>query len=351
MKTINLKAIFLGAALALVFSVGASIPAAHAQYYGDGGSPYGTPIVNVYGYNRPQYVPQPVTVPVYYPAPVVQPVYTAPQPVVYNYPVYQGLSVSCSPSNTYVPAGSYVTWTAYATGGNGIYTYSWSGSDGISGYGQTTSYAYSYPGNKTASVTVYSNGQYVTQACGNVVTVYGYPYQTYSAQPVYQTSVYQTPVYQQSNNSGLDIGCYVDPANARVNQPVTWSVEVVGGQAPYTYSWTGTDGLSGSQSTVIKYYATGGTKSAIVSVSSADGKSATRACSGTLTVASGYSTVRKTPAPAAKVTPTPSPTPVNQSQAAAFFSLGSVPWGWVAFLIILVLFFTVIYLLFNRQKI
>jgi Mg2+ and Co2+ transporter CorA len=33
------------------------------------------------------------------------------------------------------------------------------------------------------------------------------------------------------------------------------------------------------------------------------------------------------------------------------FSLQNIPWGWVAILIILVLFATVLYLLFNKEKI
>jgi hypothetical protein len=41
----------------------------------------------------------------------------------------------------------------------------------------------------------------------------------------------------------------------------------------------------------------------------------------------------------------------NGLSAAALFSLKNVPWGWVAILIILVLFATVVYLIFNRPKI
>ena len=94
----------------------------------------------------------------------------------------------------------------------------------------------------------------------------------------------------------------------------------------------------------------GGEKSAIVTIRSADGKTATRACSTSLTVR-GAATVA-TPKPPVKqpVVEAPKPQDTDQS-AAALFSLKNVPWGWVAILVILVLFATVVYLIFNRPKI
>ncbi len=173
-------------------------------------------------------------------------------------------------------------------------------------------------------------------------------------QPIYQQPVYQQPVYQQpiiqqgptyvsSNASGLQVGCYSDPSDARINQPVVWNVEVTGGAAPYTYSWTGSDGLTGTGATIIKYYESSGAKNAIVSVTSADGRSTTWACSNTVVVrGSGAAAPRTTPV----VVPA---TPVLG--ASALFSLNNIPWGWVALLVILVLFATVMYLLFNKTKI
>jgi hypothetical protein len=150
-----------------------------------------------------------------------------------------------------------------------------------------------------------------------------------------------------SSASGLDIGCYADPSSAERNQPVTWTAEVTGGAAPYTYSWTGSDGLSGTGASVIKYYPTSGTKTAIVTVTSADGRSGIRACTTPLTV-------RGAAAPAAPAQPQ-QPAPTAQAaqtnlSAASAFSLSGIPWGWVAVLIILVLFATVMYLLFNKPK-
>jgi len=349
-NTINHKYTVMALTILLVFGVLGAFPVdAHADYY----NPYGTPIRNQYGYgyNDPVYV---------VPAPVIvqQPVYVQ-QPVIIQQPVvyYSPLVVSCSANASYSTNGN-VTWTAYVSGGNGYYnnySFSWSGTDGLYGSGQSVYFNYNRPGVKYATVTVYSNGQYVTQGC-NTVEV-SYPY--YNAYPVYQPVVVQQPVVYQTSyavqNYDLDIGCFVDPTNAKVNQPVTWNAEVTGGVGPYRYSWSGSEGLSGAASSVIKFYDTPGTKSAIVTVTSADGRTGTRACSSALTVASAYkapakAVVKATPAPTVQAQAT-SAAEASNVAAVSLFSLSNVPWGWVAVLVILVLFFTVLYLLFNRTKI
>ena len=263
---------------------------------------------------------------------------------------YNPLTVTCSPNTSYSSsANGSITWNAYASGGNGSYTYAWSGSDNLSGSGPAISYTYSYPGTKTASVTVYSNGQSITQQCSSGVTVGYTAYQTVGYQPVYGTV--------NSNSNGLDIGCYSDPATISANQPVTWLVEVTGGAAPYTYSWTGSDGLTGSQSSVVKTYSTAGQKSAIVTVTSADGKTGTRSCTNTLAVrGSGYGSSiaysgTRTPNTAVNSSVNTSNTSGTSLSAATLFSLQNVPWGWIAIIIILLLFATVLYLVFNKPKI
>jgi hypothetical protein len=286
-------------------------------------------VANVYGdtsYNYPTYPTYP-TYPVY--------------PTYPTYPAYSALYVTCTVSTTYANTGAPVTWNAYPSGGNGSYTYVWSGTDNLYGSSQSVYYTYQTTGPKTASVTVYStNGQSMTQNCGTT-NIGGYYAQ---AVPVYTGVAY-------NNNNGLDVACYVDPTTARVNQPVTWRAEVTGGAAPYTYSWSGSDSLSGSDSSTIKYYSTTGDKSAIVTVKSADGRTATRACSTTATVRSAsVAAPVRTVTPPVQVQPTQTQSN-NGLSAAALFSLKNVPWGWVAILIILVLFATVVYLIFNRPKI
>jgi hypothetical protein len=271
-------------------------------------------------------------------------------PYNYNYSYYNNtpLYASCYPDATYTTTGTVVRWYANVSGGNGYYTYSWSGTDGLYGYYQNTNITYYTPGTKNAYVTVSSNGQSVYAYCNavNVSGVYSYPYTN--------TYVNYPTGYYYNNQNTLDIGCYADPSKIGINQPATWVAEVTGGIGPYTYSWTGTDGLTGNQASVIKYYSSSGYKTAIVSIRSADGKTGTRTCSAGLTV--GSTGVAKTPkAPVVQVvkeTPVQPDISKNQNQMSNVgFSLGNIPWGWVAFLIILVLFSTVMYLLFNRYKV
>ncbi len=263
-------------------------------------------------------------------------------PTYYNTTGYYNLlQVSCNSNTSIASIGSAVNWLASVSGGNGVYTYSWSGTDGIYGYNQSIVTTYNTPGQKIASVTVYSNGQTVTQNCSSSVNVGGY-----------QNS-YIVPVVASNNNNSLDIGCYADPATVSVNQPVTWNAEVTGGVAPYTYSWTGSDGLNGSQSSVIKYYSSAGQKDAIVSITSADGKTGTRACTDSLAVHGNGGGYAAPTAPVQQVQPAPAAQQQNSNglSASALFSLSNLPWGWVAVLVILVLFGTVMYLVFNRPKI
>ena len=358
--------------------------AAEANYnYGYYGNPFGTPISGQYGYNRPSYVPPvqvptPVIVPqpIYVPQPVYvqkpvyiqQPVYV-PQPTYYPTPsYYPALSVTCSANATYANIYFPVTWTAHASGGNGLYNYSWRGTDGLSGSGQSITYSYSNSGTKTAQVTLYSGGQSITRDCSSVVTVTNYsgssyPYYDQPYQPAYQQPVYQQGViYGTGNSANLDIGCFADPVNITVNSSVTWTAEVTGGLAPYTYSWTGSDGLSGSQNSIIKYYSSTGSKSAIVTITSADGRTGVRACSNAVTVAgAARAPIAQVAVPAApaqssqNIQQSPAPiAPLNQTgniSSAPYFSLAGAPWGFIALLVILVLFFTVIYLLFEKREI
>lgn len=287
-------------------------------------------------------------------------VHTQPQypqyPQYPNYPNYNYLNVSCSSNSSYIYPGDSVRWTAYASGGNGGYSYTWSGTENLHGSDSNIFKTYSYSGQKTATVTVYSAGQAVTRTCSNSVTVRDIR-PVYTQTPVYvQPSVYvATPVYNNVyRQTGLDIGCFADPSKISINQPVTWIVEVTGGRAPFTYSWTGSDNLFGSQSSVIKYYSTAGEKNAIVTVTSADGKTGTRACTNAVTVKKAVTTTVKKPSKTTTVVQTaPAPVETNGDRlsASSLFSLSNVPWGWVAILVILVLFATVLYLLFNRQKI
>jgi len=221
-------------------------------------------------------------------------------------------------------------------------------------YGGT--YAYNYSSNSTPTV-IYQPVQtyYDYQPAP---TYYQQPTQIYYQQPTqtyYQPQVainYQTqqyPQYQvvgQNTTNGLNISCSVDSSTATVNQPVSWTATVTGGAAPYTYSWSGSDGISGSQSSIIKYYGSSGYKVATVSVTSADGLTNTHTCENAVTIRNpgNGNYVRQ----ATNATPAAQPATTNPNAAAA--GLVSIPWGWIAFLIILVLVITIAYLLFTETK-
>lgn len=281
------------------------------------------------------------------------------RPVYYQVPVpvyYPPLSVSCSSNTTYTSIDTAVRWTANVSGGNGYYSYTWSGTDNLTSNNRDAYKYYKYPGQKYATVTVFSNGQTITQTCSNSVAVYEPAPVVVRTVPVavpVPVAISAQPVNTMIGyNTNLDIGCYADPQTAKVDQPVTWTAEVTGGMAPYTYSWSGSNDLSGSQSSVTKWYSTSGDKYAIVTVTSADSKTATKACTSNLVVKSNA--VKKVAVQnktnGTDTSKTVSTTNANQT-ASASFSLGNVPWGWIAIVVILLLFITVMYLLFNKQKI
>jgi hypothetical protein len=69
---------------------------------------------------------------------------------------------------------------------------------------------------------------------------------------------------------GITGSCSASPASVYEGQSATWSVSgVSGGNGSYAYSWSGTDGLSGSGASVSKSYAAAGAKTASVTISSA----------------------------------------------------------------------------------
>jgi len=78
---------------------------------------------------------------------------------------------SCTASPALASTGDSVTWAATPSGGNGFYTYSWSGTDGLAGTAQSVAKTYLSAGTKTASVTITSGGQSSAVSCSNSVSV------------------------------------------------------------------------------------------------------------------------------------------------------------------------------------
>jgi hypothetical protein len=157
-----------------------------------------------------------------------------------------------------------VTLSASASGGTGSYSYYWSGSDGISGSSQVITGRFTSIGSKTVSLTVTSGTQSVTRTC----------------------SAYVNSNYNYNNNynynynyTNLTATCVAQPQSANVGDNVVWTAYPSGGNGTYTYSWTGTDGLSyGNAYQIQQRYTTPGTKSATVTVYSSNGQSVTAVC-------------------------------------------------------------------------
>lgn len=95
----------------------------------------------------------------------------------------------------------------------------------------------------------------------------------------FSASYYSSSYYPgNAPAQALSVSCTAIPATAHVSEEVLWYSSVTGGAGNYTYSWSGADGLFGTQSTVRKAYATAGDKYAMVTVSSG-GQSVIAGCS------------------------------------------------------------------------
>lgn len=168
------------------------------------------------------------------------------------------LGASCYASPTLIQAGETTSWGVAAYGGNGVYSYSWSGTDGLSGNSSYVLKSYTTPGTKSASVRVSSNGRSVTVNCAPSVFVNG------SISGAVAPS--QIPV----NGGALNVVCSVNKASSVVGSSVTWSTSVTGGNGQYEYIWSGTDGITARNSTLTAMYDTVGAKTALVTVRSGD---------------------------------------------------------------------------------
>ena len=117
-----------------------------------------------------------------------------------------------------------------------------------------------------------------------------------------------TPTTTRTPESKLSASCYSNPSQPMVGETVNWQVSRSGGVSPYTYKWSGTDGLAGNSSLARKIYYSKGTKAATVTITTPQ-QSLTVNCS---TVVYPAPEVTVTPTPTTTYTPTytvtPSPT-------------------------------------------
>lgn len=152
-------------------------------------------------------------------------------------------SSTCSVSPASSQANQTVTWTANPSGGNGTYTYDWSGSDGLSGNTAIVTNAYSAYGTKNASVIIGSGGNLVQVTCPNIVV----------------------------SNTLSNSTCSPSLTQVATGTPVTWTAYASGNAGPYTYMWSGSDSLSGNLASTTITYLTRGYKSGSVTISSGSG--------------------------------------------------------------------------------
>lgn len=144
------------------------------------------------------------------------------------------LSVTLAASVSTGVAPLATLFSATPSGGRSPYTLVWTFGDGSSAVGPTASHVYAYAGTYTAIVTVVDANGSVTQAALPIVA--------YPAPP--------------SNQSGaLELSISAVPATGMAPLNVAFQSQVVGGTAPYTYSWNFGDGTTSTNgSSVLHTY-------------------------------------------------------------------------------------------------
>jgi hypothetical protein len=169
------------------------------------------------------------------------------------------LSITCTPSKTTATVEENIRWTASVFGGTGATTFSWSGTDGLSGNTSSVNIIYGTQGTKTGTVTVTKGNETVTQDCLSSVSI--------------PTGPLPPP---------LDVLCSPDKTNAQIGESVTWTANVVSvssDSGPTTYNWSGSDPINGSTlQQVTLAYSDPGTKTASVMITR-NGQTVSRACS------------------------------------------------------------------------
>lgn len=81
----------------------------------------------------------------------------------------------------------------------------------------------------------------------------------------------------------MNASCSVSPTSIDAGGSATWTATASGGTGSYTYSWSGTDSLAGTGSSLARTYTTAGVKTASVTVTSGS-LSSTVQCSNSLSV-------------------------------------------------------------------
>jgi len=135
-----------------------------------------------------------------------------------------------------------VNWAVWPVGGSGVYSYQWTGTDGLNdSSGRVALKSYATPGTKNAQITVTStDGQVVTQ---NI----------------------SVPILLSNGYDAIE--CFGTPTEAVAGHPVVWVVNTTpAANGSQTYIWSGSEGLYGTTQSLQKIYNTLGLKHAQVDI-------------------------------------------------------------------------------------
>ncbi|MEI6627193.1 MAG: hypothetical protein WCL61_01235, partial [bacterium] len=187
------------------------------------------------------------------------------------------VTASCSPNTTSAITGTRVNWSVQASGGNGIFTYFWTGTDGLAGTVATINKDYSSSGAKTASVTVTSGSLSMHLNCGlmNITsdTGGGGGGGGGGSASVTPTGLYGVPLSllvnngaTSTNSSVLDITMNGDPATVSgyaisLNSNFT-NVSVLPHKSKISFALPQ---INGQYTIYLKYYSTSGIASLVLS--------------------------------------------------------------------------------------
>jgi len=158
---------------------------------------------------------------------------------------------SCSVDKTTALVNQTVKWSAVLADSGETATYNWlsDDTDGPSGDTKSVEVGYTAAGTKSASIEI-TKGDTTTEVfCSNSVEI---------------------------TNTKLSASCSVDPVAGAVDTgesdgtEFTWTATASGWTGDYGYSWSGTDGLVGSEETTATTYTEAGNKTARVTVTSGD---------------------------------------------------------------------------------
>jgi hypothetical protein len=263
----------------------------------------------------------------------------------YNNNYSNDLDGKCYPTRSNVNIDDTVTWRASVYGGNGDYRITWSGTNGLSDTGSSASIHYRSEGTKYASIRVTSGNRTLTKNCSTVEV-------DNDNNRDYNDHYYDD--YTSNYNYPLTISCRVSSTFATVGTRIVWESYVSGGNGRYSYEWRGTDNAYSSDRNLELFYNSPGPKTASVTVRSG-GRNTTQTCSNSILIGipiSNYSNTTPSYTPPIKtiVKYIEVPKVSTSTSVESLFSLANIAWGWISFLIIIILFSTIVYLVFTKKN-